>query len=226
MCLPEPGKSWFRGERRQEKQGGRSCLLCTDSSPTVRTGWGLSWLFFFLNGVLTTVWPFILFFISLAILHSMQDLSSYTRIEPVSPPLGVLCLNHWTTRDISILAFPPRATLFILMITVKTRSRIAYYISQLPDPPLWHLFSPRVFGCVSLDCLFTGQTIYKIAFYWASRKRVQSSSWCGRGTLVSDCWQSREGSFHWETPSWCWRLSRTASGAGLGESQLASPGLD
>lgn len=92
--------------------------------------------FFFFNGVLTTAWPFILFFISLAILHSMQDLSSLTRIEPVSPPVGVLCLNHWTTRDISILAFPPRATLFILMITVKTRSRIAYYISQLPDPPL------------------------------------------------------------------------------------------
>lgn len=137
MCLPEPGKSWFRGERRQKNRVvGLASYVQTAHPQRGQDEVYLGFFFFFFNGVLTTAWPFILFFISLAILHSMQDLSSLTRIEPVSPPVGVLCLNHWTTRDISILAFPPRATLFILMITVKTRSRIAYYISQLPDPPL------------------------------------------------------------------------------------------
>ena len=74
MCLPEQVKAGFRGESRQQNRVGRSCLRqLTHREDRMRFILAFFWLVF--NSVLTTAWPFILFFISLAILHSAQDLS-------------------------------------------------------------------------------------------------------------------------------------------------------
>ena len=55
------------------------------------------------------------YFTLLAILRSMQDLSSSTGIEPMTLALGVQSLNHWATREVTkkailhpIFASPPR----------------------------------------------------------------------------------------------------------------------
>ena len=49
---------------------------------------------------------FFFFFLFLAALRGMQDLSSLTRDKPVPPSVEAQSLNHWTAREAStVLCF-------------------------------------------------------------------------------------------------------------------------